>query len=277
MHLRNCMAYFLAFSYMLPDTRRGVLVAAAVLAAALAAAWKTTEPFDDPFDDPFDAGDLGGFDFADDAPDASPQRSWGKPSADQYENNKRIVRATGSAQLDVVMYGDSITGGLYRVRATAWDPYFKSLKTAVMGVGGNLVDDVQWRLQNGEKFATDPKVIVLLIGINDLRSRDPAPRLAALVSWLTAHTTSTIVVLGLLPNATMQSKVMETNRKYRALAKPPRVVYVECGQDLDAADTSKFRDGLHPTTEAYHSIVRCLASSVIPLLPGGRPAPQKSS
>jgi len=77
---------------------------------------------------------------------------------------------TGRAKqgdIDLVFFGDSLTA--------RWNLYpelikakFGSYKTAFMGIGGDQTQDLLWRLQNGELENFQPRLVVLLIGANNM-------------------------------------------------------------------------------------------------------------
>lgn len=47
---------------------------------------------------------------------------------------------------------------------------------------------------------------------------------------------------------------------------PPQILLSQCGQWLDARNTTMFKDGLHPTAAGYQVIMGCLARQVGTLL-----------
>ena len=75
-------------------------------------------------------------------------------------------------RIDVYFAGDSITR---RWRATDypqflanWNENFFGWNAANFGWGGDTIQNILWRLQNGELDGVHPKVIVLLAGTNNL-------------------------------------------------------------------------------------------------------------
>lgn len=78
---------------------------------------------------------------------------------------------TGSEQSDntVLFLGDSLTGG------GDWAAWFPDVKTLNFGIGGNTSADVVDRLDT--VVAADPDEIILLIGTNDLGTRQTVENL----------------------------------------------------------------------------------------------------
>ena len=244
------------------------LAAAALAVAALAHA----EPYDDP--------DLNDFDDLDDDTHDSGQAdsqggtsvpsvpSWvslGKQKDEQtgeHETNRRVVEAANRAgtTFDLVMYGDSITA--YHMKDPAvWRKYFDPRKATPLAMGGSNVAELAARIiQRGENLANDPRNIVLLIGINDIKPwkyTDPAPRLDFLVQWLqAAHPTSRIFVMALIPNA--ERDVRSVNAKYRALAEKRGAQFLECtGLDLN----KHYKDSTHPNAAGQDILMRCIKAA----------------
>jgi hypothetical protein len=68
-------------------------------------------------------------------------------------------------QVDVLFVGDSITAGW---DWSIWEKNFKPLKAANFAIGGDNTGNLLWRLQHGAIGNIQPKLIVLLIGVNNV-------------------------------------------------------------------------------------------------------------
>ena len=195
--------------------------------------------------------------------------------------NARIVQTanTNNERYDFVLYGDSITMIAADSYMDVWNKYFgqNGMKSAPLGVGGDTVQKLSWRVSLGkEKFAIPPKVVGLLIGINNigLESSDPAKYLDNfLLPYLKAvYPTSQILLISLLPQIYWATKEKENMRiaannnymmlvkKYRtysALTKKYNMHYIDISKGrgrLNPADTKQLYDGLHPTAAGYEII-----------------------
>jgi len=62
------------------------------------------------------------------------------------------------------------------------------------------------------------------------------------------------------------SDVDAANLAYAELAERQGATFVECGQDLDPADSTYFTDGLHQTEAGREQLASCLRGAVQPLL-----------
>lgn len=101
---------------------------------------------------------------------------WGN---DGEENSWLANHAAGLAKvrmmsdgIDIVLIGDSITqgwGGGWDGSPfnQAWQRYFGGLKTVNLGIGGDRIENILWRLDHGALDGVSPRVIVLLIGVNN--------------------------------------------------------------------------------------------------------------
>ncbi len=79
--------------------------------------------------------------------------------------------------IDVAFVGDSITA---RWRGGEnWQKHWGSYRAVNMGIGGDQTQHVLWRLQNGDLDGYKAKLFVVMIGTNNMWSRDADPAQAA--------------------------------------------------------------------------------------------------
>ena len=74
--------------------------------------------------------------------------------------------------IDIVLFGDSITqgwGGGFDGQPfnSAWKKHFSTLRTLNLGIGGDRVENILWRLDHGAVDGISPKIVILLIGVNN--------------------------------------------------------------------------------------------------------------
>jgi lysophospholipase L1-like esterase len=79
-----------------------------------------------------------------------------------------LQRAKEAGPTDVVFVGDSITQGWEEDGKAAWERHFTGFTTMNLGVSGDRTEHVLWRLQEAPLTKAQPKVVVLLIGTNNL-------------------------------------------------------------------------------------------------------------
>ena len=66
--------------------------------------------------------------------------------------------------IDVLLVGDSIT----QQWGAAWQKHFGQYKSVNIGIGGDKTQNVLWRLDHGGVAGIEPRLIVLLIGNNNM-------------------------------------------------------------------------------------------------------------
>jgi len=98
--------------------------------------------------------------------DAAYGNAWLAHHAKNIDN----VKAAGG--IDIALIGDSITqgwGGGFDGTPfnAAWQKQFSGLKAVNLGIGGDRMEHILWRLDHGALEGAAPRVIVLKIGVNN--------------------------------------------------------------------------------------------------------------
>src|SRR5579862_1932225 len=110
----------------------------------------------------------------------SPSASQPVPRSDTNSllAHEQLVRKAKQGGIDVYFVGDSITrrwGAAdphYRQYLENWRTNFFGWNAANFGWGADRIENILWRLNNGELDGVNPKVVVVLAGINNV-GRDP--------------------------------------------------------------------------------------------------------
>lgn len=111
------------------------------------------------------------------------------------------IAAKGEAKL--VFHGDSLIGAARW--SEAWKQEFGRYEPVYCGMGGDRTQNLLWRLDNGEIGTLQPKVVVLLIGTNNIYTtprdtEDTARGIVACAKKLnSAYPGAKILVLGVFP------------------------------------------------------------------------------
>jgi lysophospholipase L1-like esterase len=99
----------------------------------------------------------------------------GQPDKGWMNRHKQFVQMAQKGGIDVLFLGDSITdawGGEGHGKNAAGNKIFVEefmpLHAANFGIGGDRTQHVLWRIENGELKGIQPKVIMLMIGTNNL-------------------------------------------------------------------------------------------------------------
>jgi lysophospholipase L1-like esterase len=177
--------------------------------------------------------------------------------------------------IDVLFLGDSITD-FWNTRGSAvWDQYYGKLNAANFGINADKTQNVLWRLQNGEGQGFSPKVVVLMIGTNNVgvtTRRTPASPwrgtnmeaiagVTAVVAELRKDFPSAkILLLGIFPRGDdllAMQQIPEVNRGIARLDDRQHVFYLDItakflGPDGQInLDYFQAADHLHPNAAGY--------------------------
>ncbi len=190
--------------------------------------------------------------------------------ANWLKRHDGFVEQAKRGGVNLLFLGDSITDGWRSKGKAIWEKYYAPRQAANFGIGGDRTQHVLWRLQNGELDGIQPKVVVLLIGVNnapiekDGQERNTAPEIVegvgAVVKELQARLPKTkILLLGVLPykqkGEPMRLKVEQINKGIAKLDRKKNVTYRNINQNFLAPDgtlsTEIMPDLLHPNEAGY--------------------------
>lgn len=182
-------------------------------------------------------------------------------------NQKHEANVARAAQgnVDVLLLGDSITEGWNNT--AIWKERFPKLQVANFGVGGDTTANLLWRLENGEIGNLRPRLIVLMIGINNLGRNGDKPAevvtgIQSIVSMLHARIPACkILVLGLLPadekpRTRLRKQIADTNRRLAKNLHDGHSILVEDYSSVvlepdGTISPEIMADFLHPTPAGY--------------------------
>jgi lysophospholipase L1-like esterase len=197
-----------------------------------------------------------------------------RSDANSAQAHQQMLENLKKGRIDVYFAGDSITR---RWRATDhpqflanWNENFFGWNAANFGWGGDTIQNILWRLQNGELDGVRPKVIVLLAGTNNL-GKAPASDaevanvtkgIKALLDTMREKAPrSTIIVMGILPRndgvqpTTIIPSINRINQNIAKLADGKRIRYLNINDKLADRDGKLFDgmtvDRLHLSLKGY--------------------------
>ena len=175
--------------------------------------------------------------------------------------------------IDVYFLGDSITrrwGAIdYPELLANWTTNFFGWNAADFGWGADCIENMLWRLENGELDGVNPKIIVLLAGINNVGSSpgDEAKvenitrGLKVLVRICQQKAPNAVIVLtALFPrndNMAVLPEINRINENLAVMADGKKIRYLNVNDKL-ADQNGRFfegisRDKLHPTLKGYQA------------------------
>jgi lysophospholipase L1-like esterase len=204
------------------------------------------------------------------------------PDSHWMERHETFVAQAHRGGIQVLFLGDSITD-FWRDRAywrpedkvgagqAVWEKYYVPLAAANFGIGADRTQHVLWRLLHGEMDGINPKVVVLLIGTNNigLERNRPVPRntteeaiagITAVVHTLRAGLpNSKILLLGLFPRGEksdpIRAQVRTVNAALAQLEDGPSVHFLDLGAHFLQPDgeirKEAMPDLLHPSEKGY--------------------------
>ena len=156
---------------------------------------------------------------------------------------------------------------------------FGTYGTAVMGLGGDGTSHALWRVKNGNFKNLRPRLVVIMIGTNDLESQseqeivDGITAVAQAVNAITPD--SKILLLGLFPRGEdrvhyLRAPIRRVNEGMQKLADDETIYYRDFGAFLLNEDGTARRDiqpdHLHLSREGYRVWAAALAPVVAELM-----------
>jgi (4-O-methyl)-D-glucuronate---lignin esterase len=197
--------------------------------------------------------------------------------------HRQLVEKARRGGIDVYFAGDSITrrwgtiDAAYRHFLDNWTRNFFGWNAANFGWGGDTVQNVLWRLTEGELDGVHPKLIVIMVGTNNVGAR-PRDGVDTMVVESVANGMrtildvvqkkapgATVILMGITPRtdsrdgAGVMATIDAINARYERFAdnaaRSPRVRYLNINRDLAKADGTPREgvtvDGLHLSLAGY--------------------------
>jgi beta-glucosidase len=174
-----------------------------------------------------------------------------------------IVDRAHRGDVGLLFLGDSITEAMLGHRDLL-NKYFGNMKPVPFGIGGDRTQHLIWRIQNGELDGISPKVLVLLIGTNNISAGDHDVDIVrgvqAVIKEIHSRLPKTkIVLLGLLPRDAEPSRTRKhisyINANFPKLADNKTVWFIDVGDKfLDQKGNlpaDLMPDYLHPSSKGY--------------------------
>ena len=185
--------------------------------------------------------------------------------------HQQLLAKRTQGKIDVYFVGNSITrrwGATdYPELLANWKANFFGWNAADFGWGADRIQNMLWRIENGELDGVNPKVIVILAGTNNVGTRpgddekvaDITRGLRALVDLCRRKAPdATIILTGIFPRNDAIAVMPEINRINANLAQfadGKTIRYINVNDKLADQDgklvDGMMADGLHPTVKGY--------------------------
>jgi beta-glucosidase len=157
------------------------------------------------------------------------------------ERHRRYCARAAAGNLDLVFLGDSLTQR-WEGAPDVWQCYYGKRNAAQMGIDNDGTQQVLWRVDHGTLDGCSPKLIVLLIGINNIGNDNATPEdvhdgIAAILGRIRAKLPKTaVLVMGLLPydrpGVDYHAQIAGTNRLLPTLGGRDNVHFLDIGARL---------------------------------------------
>ncbi len=188
---------------------------------------------------------------------------------DWETRHKEILKYNASHSPQLLFIGNSIThfwGGIptatVRNGSDSWNKYFEKKNAINLGFGWDRIENVLWRVYNGELDNIAPSQIVIMIGTNNLdfnsnnEIREGLQFLTKAIS--SKQPNAKILLMGILPRRNMEERISILNKLISTIPFNKKIKYADAGKVLlkpsGKIDESLFSDGLHPNAAGYEKL-----------------------
>lgn len=187
--------------------------------------------------------------------------------------HQQLVAKARAGGIDLYFLGDSITrrwgctDPQWAALFANWKQNFFGWNAANFGWGADRIQNILWRIQNGELDGVNPRAIVILAGTNNLAvGGDVDGRVADIVAGIRALITTcrqkapsaSIILTGILPRSDgpeITSQINEINERLAQLADGTSIHYLNVNDRFADAAGKPLEgmtvDGLHPDVKGY--------------------------
>lgn len=151
---------------------------------------------------------------------------WPDYPADWQRTHWGFVEKAKAGGWDVLFLGDSITKNWMQQGRAVWDAHYEPMRALDIGIGGDTTRQTIWRIDHEALDGMQPKVVVLMIGVNNVNARAAtAEEIAKGISEIltrieTKLPQAKILLLSVLPvgNPSLNPEVQKVNALLPKLA-----------------------------------------------------------
>jgi lysophospholipase L1-like esterase len=185
------------------------------------------------------------------------------PRDDWYITVQEKFNRFSGKPVDIVFDGDSITNRWETTGKDTWIARYAD-RAADFGIEGDRIENLLWRLSKGQVTGVNPKVVVLMIGTNNV-GRSTVDQIvggikAAIASYEILCPNAHIILMavfprGSTPNDGNRLKLAAVYKQIAMLDDSDRASFVDIGSKLIEKDGSitpeTMPDAVHPTARGY--------------------------
>ena len=203
------------------------------------------------------------------------------------ERYRMLSNDLSQAAPRIVMLGDSL---IQRWDLDVWERSMAPRAAFNLGINGDRIEHLTWRLRKGHIPASPPDLYVVMIGTNNVGRGHPLPDIAdglrlLLETLRTLHPKTPILLLALPPRADrpdLTLRVQDANRLFIRCAQLPGVTWGDPGAallDNGRLTRAMAPDGLHFSAAGYERLTaallplidRATRGPIAPTLPRAKP------
>ena len=191
----------------------------------------------------------------------------------------RYLDKVQKGDCDLLLIGDSVTGGWNEDKRLSYlQAYCGSSKIMNLGVGGDMVQNVLWRLGNGELEHIKPKAIMLLIGINNTGKDTPeeiSNGIQAVLQLIKQkQPQAKVLLLGIFPPdiPSVKDRVTKTNQLISKFDDGKNVRFLDIGEKLapgGVISQTVYNGPIHLKSPGYEIWAEAVKPMVLELLGNG--------
>jgi len=212
---------------------------------------------------------------------AAPDRPWLSRAGWLALHEQLLSRKDQLRDTRLVFLGDSITARWLTDGREVWEHDFADDAPLNLGVPGDETGHVLWRIAHGELDGIHPRVVVVLIGTNNIGNsgqtgRDTARGVQCVVDAVRAKLpAANILLLAVFPReeqpqAKLRREVNALNARLSAWQHGPAIRYLDLSAAFLDADgrlpRDLFPDGLHLSAAAYEKWAKAMMPAIHALM-----------
>lgn len=188
-------------------------------------------------------------------------------------NNDNAAKVADRIQL--VFDGDSITDWWQSSGLPIWQDRYAKLSAFDFGIAGDRTENLLWRLSQGQMNGIHPKLILLMIGTNNLginTDEQIAEGIKVIIDRYRSLCPDAVILLqGIFPRTQsasdpLRQRIKEINKTISAYADGKRVIFLDFGDKFLEPDGTMspeiMPDFLHPSAKGY----RIWADAIQPVI-----------
>lgn len=195
--------------------------------------------------------------------------------------HQSFLETARAGNIDLLFVGDSITDWWRQANRglPVFTEYFGGYRTANFGIAGDTTQGVLWRMQNGELDGFQAKLIMLMLGTNNINRNandDIAEGDRAIIAeFRKRQPQAKVLLLGVFPRGAaadnpFRPSIKAINAKLATFADNTNVFYMDIGDKFLAADGTLspdiMPDGLHPNERGYRIWAEAVAPRIKELM-----------